>query len=53
MFLPHIYNLHGMFLNHRKKITIHDVGIYLQKLPWQRVAFMVKKCIGVIDVNHS
>jgi hypothetical protein len=53
MFLPHIYNLHGMFLNHRKKITIHDVGIYLQKLPWQRVAFMVKKCIGVIDVNQA
>lgn len=46
MFLPHLYNIHGIYLNQRpKRITIHDIMVYLQTQPWQRISFLMKKMI--------
>lgn len=39
-FLPHLYNIHGIYLNTRRKITVNEIATYFQKLPWQRVAFL-------------
>ena len=46
MFLPHLYSIHGIYLNQLrpigKKITVHDITVYLQKQPWQRISFLIK-----------
>ena len=51
MFLPHLYNIHGIYLNQLrpigKKITMHDISMYLQKQPWQRVSFLINKVVGI------
>jgi hypothetical protein len=48
MYLPHLYNLHGLYLTqlkpNKKKITFGEVQLYFHKLPWERVAFLMKKC---------
>ena len=49
MFLPHIYNIHGMYLTTKNRITENDVVLYIRKQPWQRIAFLIKKCLQVID----
>lgn len=47
MWWPHLYALHGHFLSQlrpaNKKITLGEVQLYLHKLPWQRVVFMLAK----------
>lgn len=47
MWWPHLYALHGHFLSQlrpaNKKITLGEVQLYLHKLPWQRLAFMLSK----------
>jgi len=49
MFLPHIYNIHGIYLSHLrqsgKKITLDEITVYLHKQPWQRISFLIKKFI--------
>jgi len=50
MYLPHLYNIHGIYLNqlrpNGKKVTIHDIMVYLQGQPWQRISFLLKSCIS-------
>jgi hypothetical protein len=47
MWWPHLYALHGHFLSQlrptNKKITLGEVQLYLHRLPWQRLAFMLSK----------
>ena len=47
MFLPHLYNIHGIYLNqlrpNGKKVTVYDIMVYLQAQPWQRISFLIKK----------
>lgn len=51
MFLPHLYNIHGLYLSelrpNMKKVTINDITLYLQKQPWQRISFLIKKNFDV------
>jgi hypothetical protein len=52
MYWPHLYNLHGQYLaNLREKkqaLSVIDVHLYLQKQPWQRVVFLMKKFMGEV-----
>jgi hypothetical protein len=47
MWWPHLYALHGHFLTQlrpaNKKITMNEIQLYLHKLPWQRVSFLLGK----------
>jgi hypothetical protein len=47
MFSPHLYALHGMYLSQlrpeKKKLTPMEIQIYLHKLPWQRIAFLLRR----------
>ena len=47
MYLPHLYNLHGIYLSQLrsegKKITVSEIIKYFHKQPWQRIAFLLKK----------
>lgn len=47
MYLPHLYNLHGIYLSQMRpsglKMTLADVQLYFTKLPWQRIVFLIKK----------
>ena len=51
MFLPHLYSIHGLYLSELrpKKVTINDIAIYLQKQPWQRISFLIKKLFSVMN----
>ena len=46
---PHLYTLHGIYLSvlrsQCKKVELNDVYDYINKLPWQRVAFLIEKFI--------
>lgn len=46
-FRPHIYGLHGIFMNILKSkgyfVRINEVRHYLNKQPWQRVLFLVNR----------
>ena len=42
MFHPHLYALHGMYLSRKKSITMNDVFDYVQRQPWQRIAFLLR-----------
>lgn len=50
-FLPHLYSIHSIYLNQLrpqyKKITQNEIQLYLHKLPWQRLAFLIKKLQSV------
>lgn len=50
MYLPHLYNIHGIFLSQLrpagKIVTVEDIQIYMHSLPWQRISFLLKKMIG-------
>ncbi len=54
MYWPHLYNLHGHYLaNLRGKgqgLTVVDIHQYLQKQPWQRIVFLMKKFMGEIGL---
>ena len=47
MYHPHLYALHGLYIGQlrpaNKKITIDAVRNYFHKLPWQRIAFLLRK----------
>jgi hypothetical protein len=47
MYHPHLYALHGVYLNQLrptgKKMSIDAVRNYFHKLPWQRIAFLLRK----------
>ena len=47
MFHPHLYAIHGIYLNQlrplAKRMTLHDVQVYLCKQPWQRLSFLIQK----------
>lgn len=45
MFLPHLYNIHGIYLNHLRpnRLAMSDILLYLQKQPWQRISFLMKR----------
>ena len=53
MYHPHLYNLHGIYLSqlrpHGQKINITDVQVYFNKLPWQRIVFLIKKVNDQLD----
>lgn len=51
MFLPHLYSIHGLYLSELrpKKVTMNDIAIYLQKQPWQRISFLIKKLFSVMN----
>jgi hypothetical protein len=53
MYLPHLYSLHGIYLSQlraeKKKINPNEITLYLHKLPWQRVAFLLKKAIDKMN----
>lgn len=60
MWWPHLYALHGLYLTQLKpnhnKIIINEVHLYLHKLPWQRVSFLldkVHKKVGDVSVLTS
>ncbi len=54
MYWPHLYNLHGYYLaNLRGKglsLTVVDIHQYLQKQPWQRIVFLMKKFMGELGL---
>ena len=47
MFHPHLYALHGHYLNHlresKQKLLLSHVHQYLREQPWQRVAFLLRR----------
>lgn len=47
MYLPHLYNLHGIYLTQlrpkKMKLTPIDIHAYFCKQPWQRIAFLIRK----------
>ena len=53
MYLPHLYNIHGIYLNHLrpegKKVNINEITLYLHRQPWQRVSFLIKKTVDSIS----
>ncbi len=46
---PHLYSIHGIYLSvlrsQCKKIELNDVYDYINKLPWQRVSFLIDNFI--------
>ena len=53
MFMPHLYTIHGLYLSHLKpcgkKVNINEITLYLQKQPWQRISFLIKKNFNSIE----
>ena len=47
MYLPHLYSIHGIYLNqlkpNGKKVNFYEIKEYLHKQPWQRIVFLIKK----------
>lgn len=47
MYLPHLYNLHGIYITqlrpYKTKLVPIDIHEYFCKQPWQRVAFLIRK----------
>ncbi len=54
MYWPHLYNLHGHYLANLKGkgtvLSVQDIQQYLQKQPWQRIIFLMKKFMGELGV---
>ena len=54
MYLPHLYNIHGIYLSHLrpegKKVNINEITLYLHRQPWQRVSFLIKKTVDSISM---
>lgn len=44
MYLPHLYNIHGLYLTQLRpnKVTMNDINLYLHRQPWQRISFLIK-----------
>jgi hypothetical protein len=47
MYIPHLYALHGIYLSslrsEGKKLSQNDIQQYFYKLPWQRIAFLIRE----------
>ena len=47
MYLPHLYSIHGIYLNqlkpNGKKVNFYEIKEYLHKQSWQRIVFLIKK----------
>jgi len=47
MYHPHLYALHGIYLTQLrptgKKMSMDVIRNYFHKLPWQRIAFLLRK----------
>jgi len=43
MFHSHLYALHSQYISTKKMIKVEDVVQYLYRLPWQRIAFLLKR----------
>jgi hypothetical protein len=47
MYLPHLYNLHGIYISQlrpkKMKLVPMDIHTYFCKQPWQRIAFLIRK----------
>jgi hypothetical protein len=45
MWWPHLYALHGIFLTQlrpaNKKINLNEIHLYIHKLPWQILSFLL------------
>jgi hypothetical protein len=48
MYRPHVYAIHSLYLRQlrpdRKKVTPHHIICYFHEQPWQRIAFLLKRC---------
>ena len=58
MYHPHLYALHGIYLTQlrpaNKKITVDHIRSYFHKLPWQRIAFLLRKTQNLyLSLVHS
>lgn len=49
LYLPHLYSIHGIYLSQLrpigKKVNLEEIRMYLHKQPWQRIVFLIRKCI--------
>lgn len=56
MYLPHLYSLHGYYISKlrpdNKSLVYEDVMNYVNKLPWQRIIFMLNRA-GDNIINES
>jgi hypothetical protein len=47
MYLPHLYNLHGIYITQlrpkKMKLVPMDIHAYFCKQPWQRISFLIRK----------
>ena len=43
MYLPHLYNIHGLYLTQLRpnRVTMNDISLYLHRQPWQRISFLI------------
>jgi hypothetical protein len=50
MYHPHLYALHGIYLSQLRasgnKMTREVIQYYFHKLPWQRIAFLLRRTQG-------
>lgn len=57
MWWPHLYSLHGVFLSQlrpiNKKINVNEVHLYIHKLPWQRISFLLNKISKLMELISS
>jgi hypothetical protein len=58
MYHPHLYALHGIYLTQLrpagKKISLDVIRNYFHKLPWQRIAFLLRKTQNTyLSLIHS
>jgi hypothetical protein len=57
MWWPHLYALHGIFLTQlrpaNKKINLNEIHLYIHKLPWQRVSFLLGKVEKTLNMGSS
>jgi hypothetical protein len=56
MWWPHLYALHGIFLTQlrpaNKKINLNEIHLYIHKLPWQRVSFLLGKIEKTLNTSR-
>ncbi len=57
MYLPHLYSIHGLYLSQLrpegKKVNINEITLYFHKQPWQRIAFLIKKILDIINTSDA
>ena len=57
VFLPHLYNIHGIYLSHLrpagKRVTLDEIKQYFHKQPWQRIVFLIKKVLDTINSEEN